>query len=143
PAHMIHTYAMAETRLILDCEVQPGKQSAASYSLPGLLEIIDKLPEGKKPSLIRGDCAFGNERVLKDIEDRSIDYLFKVRQTKKVKELIDLCNRTKEDWTDAGQGWEGVGAELLLTGWSKKRRVIVLRRKMNETRGRKKKNPQQ
>ena len=143
PAHIIHTYVMAETRLILDCEVQSGKQSAASYSLPGLLEIIDRQPEGKKPSLVRGDCAFGNERVLKDIEYRFIDYLFKVRQTKKVKELIDLCNRTKEDWTDAGQGWEGVGAELLLTGWSKKRRVIVLRRKMNKTRGRKKKNPQQ
>ena len=34
PAYIIHTYMMSETRLILECEVLPGKQSAASYSLP-------------------------------------------------------------------------------------------------------------
>lgn len=29
PAHVIHTYSMAETRLILDSEVLPGNQQAA------------------------------------------------------------------------------------------------------------------
>jgi hypothetical protein len=29
-----------------------------------------------------------------------------------------------------GQGWEGVEDRLQLTGWTKKRRVIVLRRKI-------------
>jgi Transposase DDE domain len=32
------------------------------------------------------------------------------------------------DWHDAGQGWEGQDGELKLLGWSRKRRVIVLRR---------------
>jgi hypothetical protein len=36
PAHIIHTYMMAETRIIMDAEVRPGKQSAANYTLPRL-----------------------------------------------------------------------------------------------------------
>ena len=31
-------------------------------------------------------------------------------------------------WTDAGQGWEGKDGELVLNGWEKRRRVVVLRR---------------
>ena len=83
PAHVIHTYSMAETRLILDSEVLAGTQQAATYSLPRLLEIVDELPPEKKPSLIRGDCAFGNEKVLSSLEERELDYLFKVKLTKR------------------------------------------------------------
>ncbi|MGH7238722.1 MAG: transposase, partial [Candidatus Saccharimonadales bacterium] len=142
PAHIIHTYMMSETRLILDSEVLPGKQNASSYTLPRLLEFIDGLSSEKHPSLTRGDCAFGNEPVLGGLEQRGMNYLFKIRQTKRVKELIDLCNRSEKFWTDAGQGWEGTAAELQLSGWSKKRHVIVLRRRCEKKRGRKPKTNQ-
>ena len=33
------------------------------------------------------------------------------------------------DWTDAGQGWQGKETSLRLHGWSRQRRVILLRRK--------------
>ena len=67
PAHIIHTYMMSETRLILDCEVMPGKQSAASYSLPWLIDFLEKNPKNKWPTLVRGDCAFGNDPFLKTL----------------------------------------------------------------------------
>jgi hypothetical protein len=142
PAHIIHTYMMAETRLILDSEVLPGKQTPSSYSLPRLLELIDEQPKEKQPSLVRGDCAFGNELVLGELEKRAVPYLFKIRQTKKARELIDLCNRKESLWVDAGQDWEGTEAELQLSTWPKKRRVIVLRRYIEKEKrpGRKKKN---
>ena len=35
-------------------------------------------------------------------------------------------------WTNAGQGWEGSEGTLRLSGWSKQRRVVVLRRKKSE-----------
>ena len=34
------------------------------------------------------------------------------------------------DWEDAGQGWEGLEDTLTLVGWSRARRVMVLRRKL-------------
>ncbi len=35
-------------------------------------------------------------------------------------------------WTDARQGWEGKKTELRLMGWSRQRRIILLRRKLRD-----------
>ena len=137
PAHVIHTYSMAETRLILDSEVLPGNQQAAAYSLPRLIEIIEELPLEQRPSLIRGDCAFGNEKVLSPLEHLGSNYLFKVKLTKKAKILSQFMSKSSNDWVDAGQGWEGVASSLQLTGWTKERRVVILRKRLKE----KKPNP--
>ena len=56
---------------------------------------------------------------------------FKLRETSKVKALIRQVF-VRSGWVDAGQGREGVEDELLLTGWTKKRRVVVLRRRIKE-----------
>lgn len=132
PAHVIHTYSMAETRLILDSEVLPGNQQAATYSLPRLVELIEELPLEQRPSLIRGDCAFGNEKFLSPLEHLKADYLFKVKLTKKAKALSQFMSKSSNSWVNAGQGWEGVESTLRLTGWTKERRVIILRRKLKE-----------
>ena len=39
----------------------------------------------------------------------------------------------RDGWVDAGQGWTGRAAELRLEGWSRSRRVIMLRRRLPET----------
>src|SRR5258708_17662019 len=36
----------------------------------------------------------------------------------------------QSDWSDAGQGWHGKGTSLRLEGWSRQRRVILLRRQL-------------
>lgn len=127
PSHVYHTYFIANLRLVLDAEVQPGNQSASSYSRPGLFEFIDSLPVQARPAFIRGDIGFGNEGTMKEAEDRNVHHLFKLRQTKKVRRLVeDVFDRS--DWGDAGQGWQGVEDNLKLSGWSRARRVIVLRR---------------
>lgn len=123
---------MAETRLILDSEVLSGTQQAAKYSLPRLIELIDELPVEKQPRLVSGDCAFGNENVLKPLEDRGVGYLFKMKLTKKARSLTKFLTGIKTDWVDAGQGWKGVGSTLILSGWSKERKVIVLRKKLKD-----------
>ena len=59
-------------------------------------------------------------------------YLFKVKQTTKVKRHIEkLFGR--DDWTAAGESWQGLSSELQLTGWSRSRRVVVLRRRVRES----------
>jgi hypothetical protein len=86
------------------------------------------------PTFIRGDIAHGNEQMMQGAEEREVAYLFKIRRTKGVLQLIArlAARGEKSAWRPAGQGWEGVESRLQLQGWSRARRVIVLRRKLKE-----------
>ena len=131
PSHAYHTYFAANIRLVLDVEVQAGNQTASSYAQPELWKFIRSLPVEAQPAFIRGDCGWGTERMMTEAEEQKIPYLFKLKQTSKVKQLIQQAF-SREDWTTAGQGWMGVEAELTLTGWTRQRRVIVLRRRIRD-----------
>jgi hypothetical protein len=126
PSHNIHTYWIANLRLVLDAEVQGGKTHPAKYSLPGLIRLLKALPPEKRPRLVRGDNAFGNDPVLTALELIAQMYLTKLRQTPGVKRLIE-SNWSRQDWQDVGQGSEAVEAQLKLEGWSHARRVVVVR----------------
>lgn len=127
PSHTIHTYWIANVRLVLDAEVQEGTATAAKYSLPRLITLIQSLPPEKRPRLVRGDHAFGNEPVMRELEALGQPYLFKLRQTSGVKQLIER-HWSRQDWQDLGQGEQAVETELCLSSWSRARRVVVLRR---------------
>jgi hypothetical protein len=129
PSRAYHTYWIARLRLCLDVEVRPGKQSSASHGMPGLWELIDSLPAVQRPHAIRGDCNYGSEGGMAECEARNIPYLFKIGQTAKVKTLIDALEQ-KSGWVDCGQGFEGIEGELCLSGWSRQRRVIIARRRV-------------
>jgi hypothetical protein len=127
PSHTYHTYQMAGLRLVLGVAVEAGNQSHANTTLPGLIELIDRLARELRPQLVRGDMGFGNERVLAGLEARAMAYLLKLRLTQNVKRTIERIFWSG-GWESAGQGWEGKQGELTLTGWSRARRVVVLRR---------------
>ena len=129
PSHVYHTYAMAEVRLVLDVEVMPGNEHHASYGLPGLLRMLKGMQPHERPDLVRGDAAYGSERVMADMEALDQDYLFKLRMTKKVQRQIAKL-AAQRGWQRVGQGWEAAETELQLTGWTRKRRVVVLRRRI-------------
>jgi hypothetical protein len=118
---------MAGLRLVLGVNVEAGNQSHAKTSLPGLLELIDRLPIDKRPQCVRGDCDFGNDGVMRDLEDRAMPYLFKLKLTKNVKRYLASIF-WRDDWENAGQGWEGREGEIQLHGWQCARRIIALRR---------------
>jgi hypothetical protein len=80
--------------------------------------------------LVRGDCGFGNEPFIAELEKRGQSYLFKLRQTSGVKKMLRR-QFARQDWTIPGpsdQGWSAVEDTLRLTGWDKSRRVVILRR---------------
>ena len=53
--------------------------------------------------------------------------MFKLKQSANGKKLIEkLLGRS--EWVEAGPQWQGLETELQLSGWSKARRVVVLRR---------------
>lgn len=127
PSHVYHSYFVANLRVSLGVEVRPGNEHAPAKGLPGLWTMLEKLPRHQWPTFSRGDCGFGNEAVMLEHEERGLPYLFKLRHTAKVKELVQRMMRQSALWQDCGDGWEAMEATLRLTGWSRERRVILVR----------------
>lgn len=96
-----------------------------------MARLLDELGD-KAPALVRGDCGYGNEDIIDVCEQRDLRYLLRLRRSANVKRLIERLFR-REDWTratEASQGWQAIEDELRLSGWSKVRRVVVLRRRI-------------
>jgi hypothetical protein len=133
PSHVLHTFWMSPLRLVLDVQLSPGKRHTSGHARASLARLLDELGE-QAPALVRGDCGYGNEDILVECEQRQRPYLFRLRQTKNVKRLIQrLFNRS--DWsaaTEASQGWQAIEDRIRLLGWSRERRVVVLRRRVRE-----------
>jgi len=128
PSHNYHTYFVGSLRLVLGVEVLGGKQHAGKHSTPGLWKLLDSLPRACRPRLLRGDVSYGNEHGMVEAEERRQGFLFKLRQTTKVRAAIERLERMADAWTDAGEGWEGSEMNLKLMGWSRSRRCVFLRR---------------
>lgn len=133
PSHNYHTYFVGALRLVLSVEVHGGKQHAGRHGMPGLWALLDGLPAACRPRLIRGDVSYGNEQTMLASERRGQAYLFKLRQTTKVRGQIERLERTAEAWSDAGAGWQGTEVELKLLGWTRARRCLFLRRPAERT----------
>jgi hypothetical protein len=127
PSHAYHSYFMANTRLALGVEIAPGDQHTGKHVAVGLWSLLDRLPREHWPVFIRGDVSFGSEAIMAAAEQRQIHYLTKLRLTSHVKRLIYRLI-ARGQWVDAGQGFQGCEGSLCLTGWTKTRRVIVLKR---------------
>lgn len=127
PCQTFHTYLMANLRLVLDVEVQPGNQTASSYSLPGLIDLLHRLPVACRPTFVRGDCDWGTEPVMTQLEGMGIDYLFKLKQSNNVKKLI-YKHHSEGRWERFSQQWEAKESEIQLNTWQHARRVVILRR---------------
>jgi hypothetical protein len=114
---------VANLRLVLDVVVSPGKVHSAGKARQGFRKILDKLPELQRPALAKGDCGFGNDLLIIELESRRQPYLFKLKQTLGVKKLL-ACQLERKDWSTpvpAGQGWSAVQNTLKLSGWDKAR----------------------
>ena len=129
PSHTYHTYMLANLRLVLEVEVLAGDEHTSNYTAPGLWALLDRIGRDRWPAMVRGDAGFGNEPIMREAERRGLPYLFKLRQTSNVKKAIARVMSQRE-WTDAGCGWQGKEDQLRLTNWSRQRRIVVLRRRL-------------
>jgi hypothetical protein len=134
PSHVYQVMVLTAAKLVLNVDVQAGNLTASEYAQPTLWGWLESRERKDWPTFLRGDIAHGNENMMCGAEERGLPYLFKLRQTKGVAQLIGklAARGDKARWRDAGQGWEGVESQLQLQGWSRSRRVIVLRRKLRE-----------
>jgi len=134
PSHVYQGMVLAAAKLVLNVDVQAGNLTASEYAQPTLWGWLESRERKDWPTFLRGDIAHGNENMMQGAEQRGVPYLFKLRQTKGVGQLIArlAARGDKAGWRTAGQGWEGVESHLQLQGWSRSRRVIVLRRRLRE-----------
>jgi hypothetical protein len=68
---------------------------------------------------------------MTEAEQRGIDYLFKLRKSPYVKELI-LQQHCNTGWEKTHHGWEALATELKLSTWKQPRRVVLVRRRLQE-----------
>lgn len=127
PSHVYHSYFVANLRISLGVEVRSGKEHAVAKGLPGLWRTLEKLPRHQWPTMLRGDCGYGQEAIMLESEARLVPYLFKLRHTLKVKALVQRMMREGALWQDCGDGWQALECTLRLSGWSRDRRVILVR----------------
>jgi hypothetical protein len=131
PCHAYHTMFVRSLRMVLDVEVHPGKQHGPCYGRQNLWSLWDSLPPECRPWLICGDPSYATEAYMAECEQRSQSYLFKLRKTPGIKELLRAFD-CKGGWQRASRGWEGLEGTVQLKGWSAKRRIIVLRRAIKQ-----------
>jgi len=130
PSHVYHSYMVANLRLMLEVEVQPGNQQTSHHSAPELWALLDRLGPDRQPALLRGDKDWGNEGIMREAERRGLPYLFRLRLMANVKRAFERA-MTSAAWEMAGHGWEAQATDLRLRGWSRQRRVVLLRRKLD------------
>jgi hypothetical protein len=130
PSYALHTYWVGNLRLVLDVQMCTGKQSGSGYAKAHLAHLLEQLGD-KGPALVRGDCGYGNQDIIEVCEAANRPYLLRLRKTANVKRLIERAF-TRTDWLDTGSGWQARADELCLSGWSQKRRVVMLRRRIKD-----------
>src|SRR5712672_1131043 len=85
PSHCYHTYLMANLRLVLGVDVQPGDEHTPKHGQAGLWSLLDRLERSQWPALLRGDVAWGVEAVMARAEQEELSYLFRLRLTANAK----------------------------------------------------------
>jgi hypothetical protein len=131
PSHVLHTYWVGNLRLVLDVQVNAGKQHTSMHAKAGLGKLLDELGD-RRPVLVRGDCGYGNEGILVELEQRGQPYLLRLRQTKNVQRLV-ARQFARMDWSRPDhQGCQVVEDWLKLEGWSARRRVVIVRKRIKD-----------
>ena len=129
PSHAYHSFILVNLRLVLDVDVMPGNEHAANHAAPGLWALLKRIGRDRWPRMLRADKSFCSDALMTRCEAEGLPYLLRLRLTKNVKRAIErLAGR--RDWTDAGQGWQGIETPLKLSGWTGTRRVVLLRRRI-------------
>lgn len=130
PAHIYHGYFIANIRMALNVDVQDGKKIAGCYSMSYLWKLLESISREYWPEFIRGDISYGTDTIMSELESRDVNYLFKIKCSRKIKALIKYKMEHTLEWSKAGHGYEGVEDRIQLSGWNRSRRVIILRRRV-------------
>ena len=130
PSHAYHAFLMrGHAPCAGRCRPRRATATGRRAAAPSLWALLERLGREHWPCLVRGDKDWGSEGNMASCEGAGLDYLFKLRLTKGARRLAERL-MARDEWEVAGQGWSGIEAALRLQGWSRARRVVVLRRRL-------------
>ena len=120
---------IAEAKLVVGFWLRPGNTRCDSNVLGFSQELLARLPHWLRVSLVRADAGFCYEPWLELLESRSLAYIVVGRIYEPIHSLI----RKTTQW----KATEIVGTEVAEEvyegwGWSKPRRVVLIRHRSSE-----------
>ena len=120
---------LAEAHFILHGWLRSGNTGAARGVIPFLQEALALLPEGTWLRTVRADSGFFDGQFLDCLEARALPYVVVARLTSTLKRK---CAGIKE-WTVIDEHLAAGEFPLQLFGWSKARRLVVVRERLRES----------
>ena len=113
----------ANSHLLWTRDLRPGNTGTFQGSCPLLETAFARLPRPIREIRFRADAGFGYEPVLKTLETAGADYAVVVRMNPGLKHLLPGL-----PYQPASARWECSEAEFRAQGWSRARRIVVVRR---------------
>jgi len=122
--------SVAGVRLCLDVEMRPGNAHTASGWIENMENLFSELPDNKQPWLNRADVGFCGEKFLRwhEESDKRPHYLFKLKQSKRVKEAINHVPEEAWEGNSSINALQLAECKVKLSSWDRERRVVVGRR---------------
>lgn len=111
-----------DIRMVANCWNRSGNTASSSNCIHFLEETFEIL-QNKKVGLLRADSGFCSETILKFIEDRNIAYVMSCKLYANLQSAIYHHQR----WHPVGMGIWISEIEFKQGGWSKPRRIILIK----------------
>jgi len=127
--HPLMAFA-AEARMVITAWLRPGNTTDSSNAENFLREVLAVFGKRHRIGLLRCDSGFCNGTFLDLLEERSISYIVVARLRPTVKRQIAGL----KDWIELDGRVAVTEFIYQAQGWSKARRVVVVRRRIQDQR---------
>jgi hypothetical protein len=125
--HPLMAFA-AESRMIISAWLRPGNTTDSSNAENFLREVLAVLGQRHRIGLLRCDSGFCIGKFLDLVEASNIHYIVPARLLKTVKRQVAGL----KDWMEIGAGVGVAEFTYQAQGWSKGRRVVVVRQRTED-----------
>ena len=136
PSHHPLLAMLAEAKVVLNSWLRSGNTGSARGVCEFLSETLALLPNSIKLHAVRADSGFYIKEFLNFLENKQLSYAIVAKMNRHLQlEILHL-----KDWRKFGRGLDVADFQYKAIGWEKARRVIVIRKELNErpdARGRK------
>jgi hypothetical protein len=126
PTHHPLLAGLAEAKWILHGWLRAGNVATANNVRAFMDECLALMDGLATVKLVRADNGFFDGKFLDFLEEKGLPYLVKARMTKFVK----LAVLGVTDWARVGKGIEVAESRIQLMGWSRERRLVVIRQEV-------------
>jgi hypothetical protein len=128
PSHHPLLATLGTRPWVVNAWLRSGNTTSARGADFFLEETLALLPEGLSIPYLRADSGFGIEMFLKKVEDKKFIYAITARFTKGLKNEVAKI----QAWRILEPGIEVAETVFQAQGWSKARRVVLIRQRVKE-----------